>query len=353
MCADLERIPRTLLVSERSSFQNQKNQLSAHVGQHHFNYKVSVLLPECGSAPPLLDAALNGFSSFYLIRNLPVYMLLDQDFLQTAVHQGSVYGLSFGCRVDEDPCVALMPNGRLVLSLDKDSFELLGFERKKYRFTKRATSRYVVSVNFSDSSMTPGGRGYQRLLTGLKTHLPLVVDFLVSHHPGGTTALQPLLSRYDWSEHRPSVSTRCLANLPCPLLTSDLQSCDPHSVLDWLGAVDADVSCENSSSSFLSTMVCPEPKTTASSALNMSVSGFLNPHEIHHLIQELRSYLDQSQLASWVALTVHGFTDSPVSWAGDERSVLWSGNTFYSLLLFKDDTYQLHLATGAHHTCPP
>lgn len=59
---------------------------------------------------------------------------------------------------------------------------------------------------------------------------------------GGGAALQSLLSRYDWSEHSPEVSSRSLTHLSCPtLLTSDLQSCDPHSFLEWLGAVDADI----------------------------------------------------------------------------------------------------------------
>ncbi|XP_045907181.1 ribonuclease P protein subunit p40 [Micropterus dolomieu] len=352
--ADLDRTPRSLLVCERSSFLDEKNRLSSQVEQLHFNHKVSVLLPECSSAPSHLDAALNSFSSFYLIRKLPVYELLDKHFLETAVYQGSVYGVSYRTRVDEDPCVALTPNGHLTLSLDKDSYELLGVEGKPSRFNHRAKCRFVVSINLTDSSMAPGGRGYQRLLTGLKSRLLLKTDFLLTHHPGGGASLQPLLSRYDWSEHRPEVSSRTLTDLSCPaLLTSDLQSRDPHSFLEWLGAVDADVSCENSSSSFLSSLVCPEPKTTLSRALSVSVCGLLLPQDVHGLIQQLRRYLEQPRLESWVSLTVHGFVDSPVSWGGNEHGVLRGGENFYSLLLFHDHTYHLHLATGAQDACPP
>lgn len=122
----------------------------------------------------------------------------------------------------------------------------------------------VVSVDLSDSSMAPGGRGYQRLHTGLRLRLQMKADFLLSHHPGerrsrlvrgepqilrpfvtvgGGASLQPLLSRYDWSEHRPDVSSRTLTDLSCPaLLTADLQPRDSHSVLEWLGAVDAAIS---------------------------------------------------------------------------------------------------------------
>ncbi|XP_034039511.1 ribonuclease P protein subunit p40 [Thalassophryne amazonica] len=348
MTAALEKTPRTLLVCDKSSFLNEKCRVSAQVEQHHFNYKASVLLPECSSAPSHLETVLSGFSSFYLIRRLPLYQLLDEHFLKTAVYQGSVYGLSYGCRLDEDNCVALLPHGGLVLSLDKDSFELLGLEGKRSQFSRRTSSRYVVCVNLTDSGMVPGGRGYQRLLTGLKSRVPLEMDFLLSHRPGGGSALQELLSRHEWTEHRPEVHRRTLTHLLCPTP----ESCDAHSFLDWLGAVDADVSCHNLSSDFLSTFVCPEPQMSLTQALNISITGFLSREDIHRLIQELRRYLELPRPVSWVALTVHGFTDSPVSWADTEHGVLQGGENFYSLLLFRDHTYRHHMAASAYDGCP-
>lgn len=132
---------------------------------------------------------------------------------------------------------------------------------------------------------------------------------------------------------------------------------------------------ENSSSSFLSTLVCPEPMATAAQALRLSLSGLLLPQDLQRLIQELRcdataecfvtlqnmssspprlscrSHLDHHQ--SWVSLTVHGFVDSPVSWGGREHGVLKGGENFYTLLMFPDQTYQLYLGTGAQDASPP
>ncbi|KAK2822946.1 hypothetical protein Q5P01_023011 [Channa striata] len=348
MSGDLDQTPRSLMVWDRSSFLDEKNRISSQVQQLHFNYKVSVMLPECSSTAPHLDSVLTSFSHFYLVRNLPIYELLDKQFLESAVYEGSVYGLSYRTRIDEDSCVALMPNGRLVLSLDKDSFQVLGFEGKPSRFCHRVNNRFVVTIDLTDSSMAPGGHGYRRLLTGLTSRLPLKTDFLLSHSGGGAS-LQPLLSRYDCSEHKPEISTCSLMHVPCP----DLRSCNPHSFLEWLGAVDADMSCENSSSSFLSSLACPEPKTILSRALRVSVCGLLLPQDVQRLIQELRCYLEQLQVESWASLTVHGFVDSPVSWGVREHGFLRGGENLYTLLMFHDHTYHLHLATGAHDTCPP
>lgn len=141
---------------------------------------------------------------------------------------------------------------------------------------------------------------------------------------GGGASLQALLSRCVWTEHRPEVSKRTLTQLFCPIMSPDQQSCDPHSFLEWLGAVDACISwwaghapwrhlslrlvmewetfssfppsqlsfcdfSENSADNFLSSLVCPEPKTTLSEALSISISGLLLPCHIHQLIQQIRS----------------------------------------------------------------
>ncbi|KAK1875269.1 Ribonuclease P protein subunit p40 [Dissostichus eleginoides] len=326
MATELERTPRCLLVSERSGFLQENNRLLSQ--QLNFNYKVSVLLPDCGSAPSHLDAVLDGLNSFYLIRDLPVHELLETPSLQ------GVSALSYRTRLDEDNCVALLPN----------------VEGKPSRFSHKRNIRYVVSVDLTDSRMAPGGRGYQRLLTGLKSRLQLKTDFLLTHPPGGGASLQALLSRYDWSEHHPEVSRRLLTD-SCDLKSCDPQSCDPHRLLEWLGAVDANISCENASSSFLSSFCCPDPQTVTS-ALSVSVSGLLLPEDLQRILKQLRCHLEQS-LSTWASLTVHGFVDSPVSWGVSEHGVLRGGENFYSLLLFPDQTYRIHLGTGAEDTCPP
>lgn len=53
--------------------------------------QVSLLLPGCSSAPADLDQVLGGFSTFYLLRDLPVHELLDSRFLQEAVLQGKLH----------------------------------------------------------------------------------------------------------------------------------------------------------------------------------------------------------------------------------------------------------------------
>ncbi|KAL2097400.1 hypothetical protein ACEWY4_006607 [Coilia grayii] len=361
MSPELERCSRNLLICEKSNFRDERARYDIHVSKHFFNYKLSMVIPECASLPACIAGVIQTFSSYYRVRDLPVYKFLQEDILQKVVKNGHFYALSYNTRIDEDNTIAFLPSGHLIMSVNKDTYEQLGLEGKPSQYTHRKVQRYVVNVDLTDKSMTPGAKTYQRLITSLKEWVPLKSDFLISmkmtaEDDGG--ALQTLLSQYSFEEYRPTLQTHTLKETPCPSLHSsnlhgDEKSCDAHRFLEWLGAVSMDISCNNEASSFLSTYVCPEPWSSMSQGLLCTVTGFLIPEDIHSLLLELRHYFDQPKFTSWLSITVHGFADSPVSWGMTEHGFLKGGENFYNFVCFENQDYWLHMATGSHDGCPP
>ncbi|KAK7159093.1 hypothetical protein R3I94_005434 [Phoxinus phoxinus] len=361
MSPELEKFPRSLLVCEKSNFLNEKSRHDIHVSNHNFNYKISVLIPECGILPANISSVINSFSPYYLVRNLPVYELLEETFLESLVKKGNFYALSYNTKIDEDNSIALLSSGQLILSLDKDTYEQLGLEGRPSQYNHKKAMRFVVSLDLTDKSLTPGTKRYQRVLSSIKHRLPLRYDFLLTKYNTGADEdkiLSKLLSQYTYEEHKSAFSHHTLKNIPCPTLNPlDIQgktlSCDPHHFLEWLGAVNLDISCENAADSFLSTYVCPEPKSSANQALLCTVTGFISPENVFLLLQELRQYFDEPKFTPWVSLTVHGFVDSPVSWGATEHGFLKGGENFYNFVCFKNQDYWLHMAVGAQDGCPP
>ncbi|KAM9439155.1 ribonuclease P protein subunit p40 [Clarias gariepinus] len=357
MQPDLEKCPRRLLVCEKSNFLNEASRHEAHVSKHSFNYKLSLLIPECGVLPAEIAKVLNNFSSYYLVRDLPVYRLLEEDMLEM-IKKGTFYALSYKTRLDEDNVFALFSK-KLILSLDKDTYEQLGLEGKPSLYNHRKPMRYVVTVDLADKSLAPGAKRYKQVLLCLKERVPLKSDFLLTDsHSDRDGHLKVLLSQYTYENCRPTLSTHNLRNLLCPSLqSSDLQgkkcSCTPEHFLEWLGAVNLNISCENSATSFLSTYACPEPCSLVNQALLCTVTGLIPPEDIFTLLQELRRYFDAPKFALWASLTVHGFVDSPVCWGTTEHGFLKGGENLYNFVCFKNQDYWLHMATGAHDGCPP
>ncbi|XP_066513504.1 ribonuclease P protein subunit p40-like isoform X1 [Hoplias malabaricus] len=360
MSQHLEKCARSLITCEKSNFMNEKSRHEMHVSRHSFNYKISFLIPECGVLPAQMEKVIRNISSYYLVRDFPVHKFLEEKWLETFVKRDGFYALSYKHRIDEDNVVAVLPRGQLILSLDKDTYEQLGLEGKPSLYNHRKVMRHVVTVNLTDETLVPGTKHYQKVLLCLKERVPIKCDFLLSsYNPGDKdVTICSLLSQYTYEKCSPTVCIRTLKNLLCPSLhPEDLQgkslSCTTDQFLEWLGAVNLNICCDNSAADFLSTYVCPEPHLTVSKALLCTVTGLILPEDINRLLKELKHYFDEPKFTAWVSLTVHGFVDSPVSWGVAEHGFLKGGENFYNFVCFNNQDYWLHNAVGSKDACPP
>lgn len=50
--------------------------------------QISVLIPDCEALPANISSAFHSFSSYYLVRELPVYQLLEETFIESHVKKG-------------------------------------------------------------------------------------------------------------------------------------------------------------------------------------------------------------------------------------------------------------------------
>lgn len=47
-----------------------------------FDLQISLLIPECGVLPAEIAKVISNFSSYHLVRDLPVYRFLEEDMLE-------------------------------------------------------------------------------------------------------------------------------------------------------------------------------------------------------------------------------------------------------------------------------
>ncbi|GCC30884.1 ribonuclease P protein subunit p40 [Chiloscyllium punctatum] len=361
MLHNVEKCARHLVVSERSNFRHSKSKHHQHVQAHHYNYKVSILIPECGVIPPGVTAVCRNLGEYYLVKQLPLHQMLEPEFVNTFVKKGFLYVLSYNTRIDQDNCIALLPTGKLILSVDKDTYEELGLEGQPSMYSHKAVVRYNITVSIRDATFVPGARRYNRVMWALKEKKPLRFDFLMKwHSSGGQEAnLVSYFKEYECKVYNPKVSTRILEDIDSPVLLSkelkgkDSESCSSQEFLDWLGAIFSNIDCNNQADNFLSTYCCPWPSTVLDKACLYTISGIIIPEEINLILDQLRLYFEEPKLAQWVSMTVHGFADSPVSWGESEHGYHKGGENLYSFVLFSNQDYWLHMAVGAHSACPP
>ncbi|KAF6111179.1 ribonuclease P/MRP subunit p40 [Phyllostomus discolor] len=315
----LREVPRHLLVCEKSNFGHDKSRHRHLVETHYHNYRVSFLIPECGILPKELKNLVTETGPYYFVKNLPLHELITQEFINTFVKKGSCCALTYNTNIDEDNTVALLPNGKLILSLDKDTYEETGLQGHPSRYS----GRKIMKFSMEESTM------------------------------------MSYFSNYGIQEHQPKIAVSMVTDLQCPVLqSSELRgklevACSARELFDWLGAVFSNADLNNEPSNFISTYCCPQPSTLMAKASLCTITGFILPEKICLLLEQLCHYFNEPKLAPWVTLTVQGFADSPVSWRENEHGFQKGGEHLYNFVIFNNQDYWLQMAVGANDDCPP
>uniref|UniRef100_A0A8C2UXD1 Ribonuclease P/MRP subunit p40 n=1 Tax=Chinchilla lanigera TaxID=34839 RepID=A0A8C2UXD1_CHILA len=334
----LRQTPRHLLVCEKSNFGHDKSRHRHLVETHYHNYKVSFLIPECGLPSKELKNLVMEMGPYYFVKNLPLHELITHEFINTFVKKG-----------------------KLILSLDKDTYEETGLQGRPSKYSGRKIMKFIVSIDLMDLSFNLDSKKYERISWCLKEKKPLRFDFLLAWHQTGAeeSTMMSYFSKYQIQERQPRVAVSTLRNLQCPELRSgELRgepeaSCGAPELFDWLGAVLCDVDLNNEPNNFISTYCCPQPSTLAANAYLCTVTGFIVPEKICVLLEQLCHYFDEPKLAPWVTLSVQGFADSPVSWRENEHGFWKGGEHLYNFVIFNNLDYWLQMAVGANDDCPP
>jgi ribonucleases P/MRP protein subunit RPP40 len=103
---------------------------------------VSVILPNVSSAPQSLIDLLSDDSTYYRVNNIHVSEFVKKEFIDLFIKKGNLTLLSVGTKLDQDDCLGITLNGKLILSLRRKSYQELGIEGKPSEFDKKNSDKY-------------------------------------------------------------------------------------------------------------------------------------------------------------------------------------------------------------------
>jgi hypothetical protein len=93
--------------------------------------------------PLLLHLVLNWqLESMYFYRLMLLFHTFTAHVDFSVLNIGHLTILSDGTNIDTDDCVALIPSGHLVLSLNRQTYQELGLEGKPSFFSRSKPNRY-------------------------------------------------------------------------------------------------------------------------------------------------------------------------------------------------------------------
>ncbi|XP_049801519.1 ribonuclease P protein subunit p40-like isoform X4 [Schistocerca nitens] len=291
--------PCSKLSSKVLKEEDDAEKSDAIVSTHHFNHMISVVIPDTLSVPSSIVDALLEDCAYYRILAVPAVELINRNFLDAFVRRGELTLLSDNTRIDVDDSIAVTPNGLLILSLNKGTYQQLGLEGR-LSFFQRDSDRYMENICPSSVAAYFDDKGY------------------IVH------------------QCHPHFSKRISYNVPVPPVTArkEEESSEYCDVLEWLGAFSVGVDLDlEPREDFLSTYSVPDGCKLIGQVAYVSWQGFFTKKPILKLLGILRKYTEERRNLCWTSMNVQGFLDSPITWSLKEQGFFTSGDNHYTLFL--------------------
>ncbi|GAA5996400.1 hypothetical protein JCM5350_005224 [Sporobolomyces pararoseus] len=150
----------------RSESSHSAQQLFKAIERVPFGWQLDVVLPEIATASPStsidsLKREMEQGAQYQLVQGVNLADLLEPTFLNSFVRKGSLVAISLEQAEGED-VAAIDGRGRLILSVSKSTYELLGLPgRASMHGSFR--QRFIIEISLVDPAFRSGKPGFERV----------------------------------------------------------------------------------------------------------------------------------------------------------------------------------------------
>ncbi|KAI8899064.1 ribonuclease P 40kDa subunit-domain-containing protein [Globomyces pollinis-pini] len=294
------------------------------------------------------DTIINNLISnyFWFQCHIPLSFLINPEFIQSHIRYGKCFGLSNHSAMLTDDVVALLPNGSLILSVCKDTYETLGLTGKKSKLSK---NHFVITINLMDMEFKSGSKLYDRVQWCFENTFTQLVQFqLYSIDPEQKSREIQFDSHIVYTKLTPEMNVNELDDIVIP----DLQQFnftsldDGTSVLDlleWVG-----MACINGQRIRLNDQ--PDPFVAIYDTLdhNISLQSLCHYSIKGFLTTDLITNLNLIQCNPLTVLSCRGFAHSPVSRQSKEHGAGVGGENDLVVIRKYDESGLIIQVIGAN-----
>nr|XP_027198140.1 ribonuclease P protein subunit p40-like [Dermatophagoides pteronyssinus] len=304
---------------------------------------------------------------FLFVKNLPIFLLIQDEFIQTYWNNGNVYGLSVDQDVNTENTMAIIDRKRILLSLNSQTYHRLGIIGKEsiMNRTKCLTPKYRIVIDLDKPFFKPSKRHYKRIDECLRRSC-LTFNVILKWEPNNNHEMSNIspnsLEEYfqylkqQKNSNDPIISKmtieKCIPNYRSFYQQVDrifnvktitnIENVDENELADfieWCSAQMAQIKCQTNDlevSTFQLDTSQSIPVAKPNNLLyGVQIDGFFISTNVKKLIQTLKPFIfnfDQTDSSLMVnAMIVHGFENNPQCWSGtnNEHYKHLSGENLY------------------------
>ncbi|KAI8072184.1 ribonuclease P [Gilbertella persicaria] len=273
---------------------------------------------------------------------------------------------SLDTRLNTDNVVVLTPDGKLCLSLVKQTYETFGIEAIKRTKADMKHDKHIVMIDLKKDRFKPGSKEFNRLEWCLKNTLTCQFKMVFC----ATDILTGAMVDMEWSmsnityiekkEMTAEFDTLTDINIPSfSDLMHDVNTPVEHwdtranEALEWLGLAHMKASRIKKNDQidpFVSVYQTPASLLDSQIGTLIHFKGLLPTTNIHNIMTIVRKLMVSGVTSEWASITCWGYQDSPFTWSqmGPHYHYL-NGENDYTFLLLPNKTAYVYQLLGSHH----
>lgn len=315
----------------------------------YYTHLVSVVLPNALNVPGNINESLSSDCDYYKIENLSLAELVSEEFIRHFVRKGSLTALSIERRIDIDNCACVTPDGSLILTLDRKSFQELGLEGKVSQFASKKRDRYIVRLDIKHDSFTANKKLYNRTRQCLTERLEtftIILSWIPAEENVCPSSVAKFLSDRGCSVSlcRPECIKRSQKNVIVPNIRENSSLFSSSELAEWLGMFSLNADLDSSAfDAYINTYEVPEDTVVVQHVQYIQWRGLFTREQVRKLYEKLTAYITTAanNKSPWISMYVQGFSDSPVAWKLQEHHYYTNGDNAYILFLQPSGKYLL------------
>uniref|UniRef100_A0A182JL25 Uncharacterized protein n=1 Tax=Anopheles atroparvus TaxID=41427 RepID=A0A182JL25_ANOAO len=319
-----------------------------------FARMVSVVVPanERLLVDNIADELTSGTCSLYLVKQFPLSEMVRTEFLEAFVKRGKLHGISSRTRLETDDCAAISPEGMLLLSLTKATYQRIK-SCSSSNFRKRG--KYYLKIDLTSADAKKDFEQESLAFDMIIRWIPPNVPSHMGSSQGNVVSIRSIEvylrnSRQIKIQKLSAASSKLvqLDETSIPLLgiedgknaPSDGQTfCTPDEIMEYIGLLVLD--CNIGPHEFLSTYSIDGCTQQVDKAWLLHQQGLFTPKEVGGIISQLANFIEDNMQPAgdkcgipWVALHVQGFPNFPLGYAGKgECGICYDYDKAYTIVI--------------------
>ncbi|TPX67249.1 hypothetical protein SpCBS45565_g03965 [Spizellomyces sp. 'palustris'] len=331
---------------------------------HTYNHAVQVIFPS-QSSTITEQMRKDDDAYFYYKASVPLSFFIQPDFVNNYIRKGGFTALRSNAKADIEDTFALLPSGRLVMSVKKDTYETLGLVGRPSKFGDKG-NRYFIHIDLNQPAFKPKGKLYERIKWCFTHTLTDTYEFLMSFTDTATRLPSEISFPPNVKATRLYIDGVCQTheNIMVPQIGDiefeDLLN-DPNdpkgeiwrdhalNLFEWLGLLAcgaARIKAGNKVDPFFSVYSAPE-SSKPDTIVSVRWTGYLTTHQILRIKDRVKDCMKTEGLP-WAAILVWGFRDAPVSWREEDHGYFLGGENDYVLVFRGEQQCISYQAVGTY-----